>query len=86
MGVVRYSAWSRATHARGVSQEAIPAAEVLRTTPTGPSPAKREQATRAGTPVAGPCSPAVSLYLMCSPEIAREMTRRWISEVPSKIV
>ncbi len=25
-------------------------------------------------------------YLMWTPEIAREMTRRWISEVPSKIV
>ncbi len=25
-------------------------------------------------------------YLMCIPEIAREMTSRWISEVPSKIV
>jgi hypothetical protein len=37
-------------------------------------------------PAAGPCSPAVSLYLMWTPEIAREMTRRWISEVPSKIV
>jgi hypothetical protein len=23
---------------------------------------------------------------ICSPEIAREMTRRWISDVPSKIV
>ena len=35
---------------------------------------------------AGPRSPAVSLYLTWTPEIAREMTRRWISEVPSKIV
>ena len=26
------------------------------------------------------------VYLMWKPEIAREMTRRWISEVPSKIV
>jgi hypothetical protein len=26
------------------------------------------------------------LYRICIPEIAREMTRRWISEVPSKIV
>jgi hypothetical protein len=25
-------------------------------------------------------------YLMWTPEMAREMTRRWISEVPSKIV
>jgi hypothetical protein len=25
-------------------------------------------------------------YLICMPEIAREMTSRWISEVPSKIV
>ena len=25
-------------------------------------------------------------YLTWTPEIAREMTRRWISEVPSKIV
>jgi hypothetical protein len=25
-------------------------------------------------------------YLICMPEIARAMTRRWISEVPSKIV
>jgi hypothetical protein len=25
-------------------------------------------------------------YLICTPEIAREITRRWISEVPSKIV
>ena len=26
------------------------------------------------------------LYWMCTPEMARAMTRRWISEVPSKIV
>ena len=25
-------------------------------------------------------------YLMCTPEMARAITRRWISEVPSKIV
>ena len=25
-------------------------------------------------------------YLICMPEIAREITSRWISEVPSKIV
>jgi hypothetical protein len=34
-----------------------------------------------------PRSPAVNLdYWMWTPEIAREMTRRWISEVPSKMV
>jgi hypothetical protein len=50
------------------------------------TPQASEQATRAAHPRAGPCSPAVSLYLTWTPEIAREMTRRWISEVPSKIV
>ena len=25
-------------------------------------------------------------YLMCTPEMARAMIRRWISEVPSKMV
>jgi hypothetical protein len=33
---------------------------------------------------AGP--PAHLAQRICMPEIAREMTRRWISEVPSKIV
>ena len=33
--------------------------------------------------IAAPCT---SRYLTWTPEIAREMTRRWISEVPSKIV
>ena len=28
---------------------------------------------------------AESSYLMCTPEIAREITRRWISAVPSKM-
>jgi hypothetical protein len=46
---------------------------------------QKRQATRTG-PAAGPCSPAVNLYLTWTPEIAREMTRRWISEVPSKMV
>jgi hypothetical protein len=45
-----------------------------------------KQATRAGALRTSPCSPAVSLYLMWSPEIAREITSCWISEVPSKIV
>jgi len=31
-------------------------------------------------------APAAVRYWMCTPEIAREITRRWISEVPSKIV
>jgi hypothetical protein len=39
---------------------------------------------------AGASSPATKLqvraYGMCTPEIARAITRRWISEVPSKIV
>jgi hypothetical protein len=25
-------------------------------------------------------------YLMCTPEMAREITNRWISDVPSKMV
>ena len=29
---------------------------------------------------------AQASYLMCIPEIARAITNRWISEVPSKIV
>ncbi len=35
------------------------------------------------------CAPppkAGRVYLICMPEMAREMTSRWISEVPSKIV
>jgi hypothetical protein len=45
--------------------------------------------TATGTACAAPVPPAVKLgegYLICMPEIAREMTRRWISEVPSKMV
>jgi hypothetical protein len=39
------------------------------------------------SPRTDPRSPAVnSDYWMWTPEIAREMTRRWISEVPSKMV
>jgi hypothetical protein len=32
------------------------------------------------------CYFAAPGYLMCTPEMAREIIRRWISEVPSKIV
>jgi hypothetical protein len=47
---------------------------------------------RPHTPRAPPSSTSTGQSLragrqrMCMPEIAREMTRRWISEVPSKIV
>ena len=41
---------------------------------------------RAGSSERLSLAQAVSSYLMWTPEIAREMTRRWISEVPSKIV
>lgn len=44
VGVPRYSAWSRATSARGVSEKASLPAEVLRRTPTSPRLAPPQKA------------------------------------------
>jgi hypothetical protein len=49
------------------------------TSPKGESPKFARRPT--GLPTL-----AVAGYLICIPEIARAMTSRWISEVPSKIV
>ena len=47
--------------------------------------ALERKATGDGSPTVAQETAEIS-YLIWTPEIAREMTRRWISEVPSKIV
>jgi len=54
-------------------------------TNTVAKPAGRATSIRPGTD-RPPLPRELENYLICIPEIAREMTRRWISEVPSKIV